>query len=175
MRSHEEIAVKRRLVRHVRCERPGAKGTVHILMENVPDTRYIQDLMPEFKAQTGIDVEIESISYIDMHSKLVPQLSSPEGGYDAIVVDFYWVAEFTQAGWLMPLDDLDQEGQCRHQRLCAEPHESRRQGERHDLHAALLQLLDGHHLSKGSARRSQGAGGLQGQIRHGSEDPDDLG
>ena len=72
----------------------------------MPDTRYVQDLLPEFKAQTGIDVEIESISYIDMHSKLVPQLSSPEGGYDAIVVDFYWVAEFTQAGWLMPLDDL---------------------------------------------------------------------
>ena len=83
-----------------------AGSTVHILMENVPDTRYVQDLLPEFKAQTGIDVEIESISYIDMHSKLVPQLSSPEGGYDAIVVDFYWVAEFTQAGWLMPLDDL---------------------------------------------------------------------
>ena len=83
-----------------------AEGTVRILMENVPDTRYIQDLVPEFKAQTGIDVEIESIGYIDMHSKLVPQLSSPEGGYDAIVVDFYWVAEFTQAGWLMPLDDL---------------------------------------------------------------------
>jgi ABC-type glycerol-3-phosphate transport system substrate-binding protein len=83
-----------------------AGSTVHILMENVPDTRYVQDLVPEFKAQTGIDVEIEAISYIDMHSKLVPQLSSPEGGYDAIVVDFYWVAEFTQAGWLMPLDDL---------------------------------------------------------------------
>jgi multiple sugar transport system substrate-binding protein len=81
-------------------------GTVHILMENVPDTRYIQDLLPEFKAKTGIDVDIEAISYIDMHSKLVPQLSSPQGSYDAIVVDFYWVAEFTKAGWLMPLDDL---------------------------------------------------------------------
>jgi multiple sugar transport system substrate-binding protein len=80
--------------------------TVHILMETVADTRYIQDLLPEFKSATGIDVEIEAISYIDMHSKLVPQLSSPSGSYDAIVVDFYWVAEFTQAGWLMPLDDL---------------------------------------------------------------------
>jgi multiple sugar transport system substrate-binding protein len=80
--------------------------TINILMETVPDTKYIQDLLPEFKAATGIDVQIEAISYIDMHSKLVPQLSSPSGGYDAIVVDFYWVAEFTKAGWLMPLDDL---------------------------------------------------------------------
>jgi ABC-type glycerol-3-phosphate transport system substrate-binding protein len=49
---------------------------------------------------------MEVISYIDMHSKLVPQLVSPKGSYDAIVVDFYWVGEFTKAGWLMPLDDL---------------------------------------------------------------------
>jgi len=80
--------------------------TIHILMETVPDTRYIQELLPEFKKETGIDVEIEAISYIDMHSKLVPQLIAPQGSYDAIVVDFYWVGEFTKAGWLMPLDDL---------------------------------------------------------------------
>ena len=80
--------------------------TIRILMETVPDTRYIQELLPRFEEETGIDVEIEAISYIDMHSKLVPQLIAPQGGYDLIVVDFYWVGEFTKAGWLMPLDDL---------------------------------------------------------------------
>ena len=52
--------------------------TVRILMETVPDTRYIQELLPEFEEATGIDVEIEAISYIDMHSKLVPQLISSQ-------------------------------------------------------------------------------------------------
>jgi len=80
--------------------------TIRILMETVPDTRYIQELLPEFEAQSGHKVEIEAISYIDMHSKLVPQLIAPQGSYDLIVVDFYWVGEFTKAGWLMPLDDL---------------------------------------------------------------------
>jgi len=80
--------------------------TINILMETVPDTEYIRTLVPEFTAATGIEVEIEAISYIDMHSKLVPQLTAQAGGYEAIVVDFYWVAEFTKAGWLMPLDDL---------------------------------------------------------------------
>jgi multiple sugar transport system substrate-binding protein len=80
--------------------------TIRILMETVPDTRYIQELLPQFSEETGIDVEIEAISYIDMHSKLVPQLIAPQGSYDLIVVDFYWVGEFTKAGWLMPLDDL---------------------------------------------------------------------
>jgi multiple sugar transport system substrate-binding protein len=80
--------------------------TIHILMETVPDTEYIRTLVPEFTAATGIEVDIEAISYIDMHSKLTPQLMAQAGGYEAIVVDFYWVAEFTKAGWLMPLDDL---------------------------------------------------------------------
>ena len=80
--------------------------SIRLLMESVPDTRYIQELLPQFKTETGIDVDMEVISYIDMHSKLVPQLVSPKGSYDAIVVDFYWVGEFTKAGWLMPLDDL---------------------------------------------------------------------
>lgn len=80
--------------------------TIRILMETVPDTRYIQELLPQFVEETGIDVEIEAISYIDMHSKLVPQLIAPQGSYDLIVVDFYWVGEFTKAGWLMPLDEL---------------------------------------------------------------------
>ena len=36
---------------------------------------------------------------------MVPQLVAPKGSYSAIVVDFYWVGEFTKAGWLQPLDD----------------------------------------------------------------------
>jgi ABC-type glycerol-3-phosphate transport system substrate-binding protein len=85
---------------------PAKAQTIRILMETVPDTEQIRDMLPEFKAATGIDVEIEAISYIDMHTKLVPQLIAPTGTYDVIIVDFYWVAEFHDAGWLMPLDDL---------------------------------------------------------------------
>ena len=42
------------------------------------------------------------------HEKLVPQLTAGEGegSYDIIVVDNYWVGEFTGAGWLIPLDDF---------------------------------------------------------------------
>ena len=53
--------------------------TVNILMESVPDTEYVKALLPEFKAETGIDVELEVINYIDMHTKLVPQLLAPQG------------------------------------------------------------------------------------------------
>src|SRR5829696_387930 len=84
----------------------GEAKTIHILMESVPDTRYVQEMLPAFKERTGIDVDIEVVNYAEMHTKLVPQLLAPQGSYDAIVVDFYWVGEFTKAGWLQPLDGL---------------------------------------------------------------------
>jgi multiple sugar transport system substrate-binding protein len=79
--------------------------TLHILMESVPDTRFVEEVLPEFTAQTGIEVELEVVNYAEMHTKLVPQLVAPTGSYDVIVVDFYWVGEFTKAGWLQPLDE----------------------------------------------------------------------
>ena len=52
----------------------GEAKTIHILMESVPDTRYVQEMLPAFKERTGIDVDIEVVNYAEMHTKLVPQL-----------------------------------------------------------------------------------------------------
>ncbi len=79
--------------------------TISILMESVPDTRFVQEVVPQFTEATGIEVDIEVVNYAEMHPKLVPQLVASEGSYDVIVVDFYWVGEFIKAGWLQPLDD----------------------------------------------------------------------
>ena len=92
-------AIAAGLAAHARAE------TVNILMEGVPDTEYVKTLLPEFKAASGIDVNLEVVNYAEMHTKLVPQLLAAKGSYSAIVVDFYWVGEFTKAGWLQPLDD----------------------------------------------------------------------
>jgi multiple sugar transport system substrate-binding protein len=84
---------------------PALAETVNILMEGVPDTEFVKTLLPEFKQATGIDVNLEVVNYAEMHTKLVPQLVASTGSYSAIVVDFYWVGEFTKAGWLQPLDE----------------------------------------------------------------------
>ena len=31
--------------------------TINILMESVPDTRFVQEVVPEFEQQTGIEVD----------------------------------------------------------------------------------------------------------------------
>jgi ABC-type glycerol-3-phosphate transport system substrate-binding protein len=94
-------------------EEPVAEGkpfegvTINIMMEGVPDTEFVQELLPQFEEQTGMKVNIEVLNYALMHEKLIPQLTAPEGGgsYDVIVVDNYWVGEFISADWLMDLDD----------------------------------------------------------------------
>jgi ABC-type glycerol-3-phosphate transport system substrate-binding protein len=80
--------------------------TIHLLMEGVPDTFIIQELLPEFEKETGIKVDFEVVNYAQMHAKLLPQLMSSKGAYDAIVVDNYWAGEFPAGGWLEPLDEL---------------------------------------------------------------------
>ena len=81
--------------------------TINIMMEGVPDTEFVQALLPKFEEETGMKVNIEVLNYALMHEKLVPQLTAGEGSgsYDVIVVDNYWVGEFVNAGWLKELDE----------------------------------------------------------------------
>ena len=80
---------------------------MRMLMEDISETTYIQDLLPEFEAKTGATVQFELVAYSSMYEKLVPQLSGPEGSgtYDVVAVDYYWPGEFARSGWMLPLDD----------------------------------------------------------------------
>ncbi|MCS6908151.1 MAG: sugar ABC transporter substrate-binding protein [Anaerolineales bacterium] len=95
----------------VPAETPAAKPfegvSINIMMEAVPDTEFVQAVLPKFQEATGMTVNIEVLNYAMMHEKLVPQLTAPEGAgsYDVIVVDNYWVGEFVNAGWLFELDE----------------------------------------------------------------------
>ncbi len=88
---------------------PAAKAqegtTINILMESVSDTEYIQQLIPEFTEQTGIEVNIEVLTYTAIHERLLPQFIADQGAYDVVVVDKQWVGEFVGADWLLPLED----------------------------------------------------------------------
>ena len=81
--------------------------SMRLLMEDISETKYIQDMLAEFEAATGAKVEFELVPYSNMYEKLVPQLSGPEksGTYDVVAVDYYWPGEFARSGWMLPLDD----------------------------------------------------------------------
>lgn len=77
--------------------------TLHILMEDVPETHMVKKLLPQFEKQTGITVDIQQLVYSEMHDKLVPQLVSNHSYYNVLEVDFLWAGEFSNAGWLANL------------------------------------------------------------------------
>ena len=89
------------------AEKPFEGQSITILLETVPDTEYVQELLPEFEEATGMEVNVEVLTYVAMYEKLVPQLSTGvnNGAYDVIVVDKQWVGSFVGADWLLPLDD----------------------------------------------------------------------
>jgi multiple sugar transport system substrate-binding protein len=87
--------------------KPYAGTTLHMLMEDLTETHYIADLLPDLEAKTGIKVEMEQVPYSNMYEKLVPVLSGPEksGSYDIVAVEYYWPGVFARSGWMLPLDD----------------------------------------------------------------------
>ena len=82
------------------------EGTVRILMESVPDTDIVVDLVDSFNEKyPGIEVEIETLGFDQMRDKLIASFQSSEPTYDLIVVDNPWMDDFVDAGFLQPLDD----------------------------------------------------------------------
>ncbi len=79
---------------------------LNILMEAVPETDYILELLPEFEAETGMTVNVEVVNFNVMYDRLVTQLIGPEGSGsdDVMQVSNEWSYEFGTAGWISPLD-----------------------------------------------------------------------
>lgn len=81
------------------------KGTVRILMEEVPDADIVEDLVPSFnKKYPDINIEIQKMAYDQMRDKLVASFRAPEPSYDLIIVDNPWMQDFASAGFIQPLD-----------------------------------------------------------------------
>ena len=63
-----------------------------------------KELIPEFEAETGITVEVDSIQYLNMHDKQVLEMSKPDGGdYDVVAWVVMWKTEYVNKGLLAPL------------------------------------------------------------------------
>lgn len=80
--------------------------TLRILMEDVPDTLYVRQLVPEFEAANpDLKVIIEAIPYEAMLDKLLTEFAAPTSAYDVIIVDNPWTDAFAIAGYVEPLDE----------------------------------------------------------------------
>jgi len=60
--------------------------------------------LPEYEKQTGIKVVTQLLSEEEYFEKLIIELSSQSGHYDAFMLGFPQMWQYANAGWLEPLD-----------------------------------------------------------------------
>jgi len=81
-------------------------GTVRVIMEEVPDTDVVQEMLPAFKrAYPRVNVQVEALPYDQMRDRIVSSFLANAPTYDLIVVDNPWMFDFVRGGVLEPLDE----------------------------------------------------------------------
>jgi multiple sugar transport system substrate-binding protein len=81
------------------------KGTVRVIMEEVPDTDIVKSMLPAFhKAYPGVNVKIDAMTYDQMRDRIVSSFLANKPAFDMIIVDNPWMYDFAKGGFLEPLD-----------------------------------------------------------------------
>lgn len=66
----------------------------------------IRNMTAEFEADhPGVTVDLEFVSYEALHNKIVTAAAAGTGGYDVVLFDVIWPAEFAEYGVLVDLTD----------------------------------------------------------------------
>jgi len=87
--------------------KPTIRKGVTIRVIGVQDPYWfpLKDLIPEFEKKYGIKVEYEGVSYYETRLRAISAFVAKSPEIDVVLVDQMWVAEYADAGWLVPLDD----------------------------------------------------------------------
>ncbi len=77
----------------------GTEITV-LLPTEIPD-----DMLTEFEEETGIHVQLETLSWNNIQDRIVSALAAGVAPADVTEFDWSWVGQFGAAGWYTPLND----------------------------------------------------------------------
>jgi multiple sugar transport system substrate-binding protein len=84
-----------------------AAGTGDLVFATFPGTEaVVQELVAAYAERTGETVVPNVLPRTGYREALVGPLTARSGTFDLIMIENSWVAEFAEAGWLAPLDDL---------------------------------------------------------------------
>ena len=63
-------------------------------------------LIPLFEEETGINVTLDELGYVDLYQKLTADFVAETANYDLMTVDIVWSGEYAANGYTLPLDDF---------------------------------------------------------------------
>lgn len=87
---------------------PKAKAatTVRVLSVEDPFFFSLKAMLPDFEKETGIKVELESLSYDALQARLVSSFVAHTSDADVITVDQMWSGQYLDNGWIAPLNQF---------------------------------------------------------------------
>jgi len=86
--------------------KPYAGQTVTVITWDTAAARAIGDLIPEFEAATGIKIDWNIFSEPVLREKVLVDLASHTAIYDIFLLGSWVTAQYADAGYVIPLDDL---------------------------------------------------------------------
>ncbi|RVU34277.1 extracellular solute-binding protein [Hwanghaeella grinnelliae] len=85
---------------------PYKGATIRVLDEITPLQEILKTIVPEFTAETGINVEYELLNHFEVINKGQADMLSGRGYYDAIMLHGFQVGPMLSAGALMAIDEM---------------------------------------------------------------------
>lgn len=83
------------------------EGTsIKALVSDIPYTRFVEDILPEFEEQTGIEVEWELLGWPVALQQTEIELSAGSGTYDVMQMIFIKAQRWMRPGWTTSLDNF---------------------------------------------------------------------
>jgi len=86
--------------------KPFVGQTVTVITWDTAAARAIGDLIPEFEAATGVRVDWNIFSEPILREKVLVDLASHTAIYDIFLIGSWVTAQYADAGYVIPLDDL---------------------------------------------------------------------
>jgi len=76
-----------------------------IPLQSLPSTTFLPEKLPQFEKETGMKVELQFLPEIELWDKIVADFATGAGVYNVVNIDFMFIPEFAEAGWILPIDD----------------------------------------------------------------------
>lgn len=89
-------------------DKPLAGTTITVALRSLPETDLITSKIQDFEKSTGIKVQVVTFPEQQLRDKLVQDLSTKAGQFTVIAIDSLVIPEFSQADWILPLDNFAQ-------------------------------------------------------------------
>lgn len=78
---------------------------IRVLVVGDPFQFALEKVVSDFTDQTGIKVDLESLSYDALQARLVTSFLSKTPDADVVTVDAMWMGQYYDNGWVVTLDD----------------------------------------------------------------------